>query len=466
MASLTQYFGLQRLDGGESFAANAWKFTDEDKVIVDRLLYLALSGHSHTGAAAGGEGTPDSPELTLLTSGGSLPPATRIYYRITLVDALGNESVGSIEVFIDTPDAITEPNAPVPRYETSGGTLLAGGYFYVLSAYTDVNTQETRALHSGQTIIPTGATNQVILTLPDLPSGASGFNVYRRKPGASQNHYLASIDMTVATPPDEYVDDGSVSEDCNRGLPVTNTTNSANRVTVDFPGASPVIPADYTWKVYRTMVAGQYASSLLQWVVETTVENGDIVVTSIDDIGQATLTGRPPDVTQLAGSPAKVLLTDGAEVQGSLPLGMTAFPHIVTFSYPGTLSTTIGDSVWVCEAPAATIIGCRASLGRGSVPAATPVLVDVNKGSGATPVYITIYTSQGNRPAVPVGLQRGTRKAPAIVSLVEGDSLTVDIDQAGGAASPTDENLTVHVYMILHGYPDDESFVPGTTTGT
>lgn len=456
MPSFTQYFGLQRLDGGESFAENGWKFTNEDRILIDRLLFLALSGHHHDGAAAGGEGAPAAPSLELDTDGGSLPPGTRIYYRITLVDTIGNESVGSPEAFVDTPNAITEPAGPAPRWEATGGTILAGAYFYILSAYTDVNTQETRALNAGNLVVPAGATNQIILDLPDLPVGASGFNVYRRKPGASQYYYLDSIDMTVATPPTEYVDDGSISEDCTRGVPVTNTTNSANSVTISYPGTTPVLPDGYTWKIYRTMVPGQYTNSLLHWVVETTVEDGDIIVISFIDTGQATQAGRPPDVSQQVASPDKVIITDGAEVQGRLPMSqMSAFPVPITFAYPGDVEEVEGTFVWTCPFPQATIINARAALGVGSVPSVDDIIVDVNVGTGgATPVMQTIYATQANRPKVLLGQQVGQPTEPDAVmaEMVEGDVMTVDVDQAVIGATLTEYDLSVTVLLYAYGF--------------
>jgi hypothetical protein len=466
MASLTEYFGLQRLSVGESFGTNGGKFIDEDRVILDRLLYMALSGHHHTGAAGGGD-APDAPTLILDDEGGSLPAGTRVYYRITLVDTVGNETTASPEVYVDTPNPITEPAGPAPRYETTGGTILAGAYFYLLSAYTDVNTQETRALNAGTLVVPTGSTNKIILDLPDLPAGASGFNVYKRGPGASSYHYLATIDMQVATPPTEYEDDGSVAEDCNRGVPVSNTTNSANEVTVVFPGTTPVVPEGYTWKIYRTMVAGNYTNSLLAWVVETETEGGGDIVTSFIDIGQATSAGRPPDVNQVVSSPDKVQLTDGAEVQGRLPVSrMSAFPYSVTFAYPGdledtTLGGTEGTFVWVCPFPQATIMNARAALGVGSVPSVDDIIVDVNVGGGATPVMQTIYPDQTQRPRVLLGQQVGQPKAPdvSMAEMVEGDVMSVDIDQALIGATATESDLSVTVLLFVYGWTAPESHV-------
>lgn len=456
MAELTIYFGLQKISGGDSFGENGWKFSDEDRVIIDRLLYMALSGHHHNGALAGGEGQPDPPELSLDTSSGSLPAATRLYYRITLVDAVGNESIASLETYIDTPDSVTQPNAPAATYESTGGTLLAGPYFYMFSAYTDVNTHESRAVNASTVMLPSGATNRITLDLPDVPDGATGFNIYRRKPGANAYVYLDSIDMSVATPPTNYIDDGSVTEDPNRGVPVTNTTNSSNTVTIAFPGVTPVIPEGYTWKIYRTAIPAQYTNSLLWWVVETTESNGDIIRPTFVDEGQATRTGRPPDVSQQIASPGQIILTDAEEVTGRLPMGnVSAFPFSVTFAYPGTLETAVtGTFVWTCPFPQATIISSRASLGRGSAPSVASVIADVTLTTGAaTPVTTTIYANQANRPKVLVGEQIGdVTPTPDITEIVAGDSLSVDLDQITSGATPTEYDLSVTVLLYVYGF--------------
>jgi hypothetical protein len=271
--------------------------------------------------------------------------------------------------------------------------------------------------------------------------------------------------MNVATPPTTWVDTGAIAANCDRGVPVANTTRNTNTITITYPGATPIVPVGYTWKIYRTYVANSWQNSLLHYVVETISISSTVIVPFYVDNGQSTQVGQPPTFSYAASSPDQVLLTDAAEVQGTLPMGNTSFPMEVTFDFPGDFSIpTTGIAIWMCEFPAATIIGCRASLGVNK-SASGFVQVDVNKGtSSATPTFSTIYTTQGNRPAINSGQSRGSRTVPDIKSLVVGESLSVDIDAIGGA-TPLISYLTVTVYMIAHGYPTT-SFVPGTTTGT
>lgn len=461
MAGETSHYGFQKLTQGDPFSTNGYKFTEADREQMDRLIWLGAEGHHHTGEDSIVVGPSVAPSLALSLTGGTIPAGSTVYYKYTYVDENGNETAGSPESSVETPAAVAEPGTPTLSILSTGGSLQPGNYYYVLSAYTNAITQETMARNPNYITVPIGTTtNKITLTMPSVPTGADGFNIYRRRPGTASYVYLTSVVAATTT----FIDTGATAEDVLRVLPTRNTTNASNAVLVSLPGATPAVPVGSTWRVYRTYLSSNYDNSLLHHVTEETFEGSGIIAVDTEDVGNATTAGKPPLTTLSVSSPAKIDLE--SEVEGSLPLGLTGFPFIVTFAYPGPLDTAEGTVPWVCEAPAATIIGCRATLGKGSVPAATQVLVDVNKGTGATPTYTTIYTVQANRPYVPVGLQRGPRQTPAIRSLVVGDSLTADVDQVGGGATPTDQDLTINVYMILHGYPTGTAFVPGTSTGT
>jgi hypothetical protein len=329
------------------------------------------------------------------------------------------------------------------------GTLIGGTYFYVLSAYQVTSTSETLALTSGSTTTANTNTNKNTLTLPSLPAGATGFNIYRKRPGASKFYFLAST--TSAS----FVDDGSIAEDCDRSLPTENTTNSTNKVTITLSGA---VPVGMTWKLYRTFVNGDYDNSLVHHVVEETAVGSGIITNTYVDIGNPTTTGRPSERNQVVGSPEKIDLEDGTEIQGRLPMSqVSGYPHAEPFLYKGPLAVTTGEVPWLCPFPNFRITGVRCTLGKGSVATGSDVIVDVNKGTGTTPTYTTIFTTAGNRPKVTVGNQVGAVAVPDVIELVAGDTLTVDIDavDSGGPA----ENIVIVVYGIVYGYTDPNSVV-------
>lgn len=439
----TDHYGFTRLVAGENFQQDGYKYTSEDRDLIDRLLYLGAESHRHTGAAGDPE-TPGVLGVSVNTTAGSLPAGSRIYYKHTLVDSDGFESAPSDEVFVDTLGPVAEPSAPILTVQSTGGSLLPGQYYYVLTAHTAVNTNETKALHPTYITVPLGtATNTITLTLPTRPAGASGFNIYRKKPGSSRYDFLAST-ASIST----YVDDGSVEEDCNRVVPARNSTNSTNSVVANIG----TVPVGYTWKLYRTLMAGFYDGSLLHHVVEETSEGSGIITGTYLDLGLGTLAGKPPTTSQIVNAPPQVDLE--SEVQGRLAMGrVSAFPFVATFHFPGPLVLINGTALLPIEFPQATIIGVRASLGRGYAPSAADVIVDVELlRFGATPSEGTIFTDQATRPKVLVGQTVGARVVPQITELVAGDALACNIEQVGGGATPTDRDLTVNILMYTYGW--------------
>lgn len=448
----TNRFHLATLESGDEFSEEGYKYTNADRQQIDRLLEIGAETHVHNGAVGSENDPEDPPELTLDTAGsGGIGSGERVRYKFTLVDAVGNESAASPEAYVDTPDPVESPAATTLSSATTGGSLLPGNYFYCLSAYVDFNTSETKAPNRAYITVPVGtATNVVTLTLPALPFGATGFNIYRRAPGSPKYFYLASVDMDVATPPDSYDDDGSVTPDAGRTLPISNSTFSSNSVTVSYPGATPVVPDGYTWKIYRTYESGEYDDSFLTWVVEETSEGSGVIVTEYEDVGAGTTTGAPPAYSQIVDSPSKIDLTDAAEVQGTLPPGLNVVPFVYSFVVPGQVTVGTNEEVWICEFDYAQILYCRANLGVNSTPDSTDVIVDVNKYTAldATPTWSTIYTTQANRPTVPVGEFFGGTYEPDVTGLYLGEALAIDVDQAGGGIN-SDADLTVNIVMLV-----------------
>lgn len=446
----TPRYHLSTMGPNDSFSADGYKFTDADRRLLELLGYLGAEAHHHTGAA-GVASTPVTPVLTLDATLGSIPGGTRAFYKITLVDPNGLESSPSPEVYIDTPAALAPPAAPSIAVLPTGGSLQPGTRYYAISAYFPTSTEETTAPNVAPIQIFSGSTNRVRLTRPTLPVGAAGWNVYRRDIGEVDYFYVASVAAGTTT----WIDDGSVASACDRRRPQTNGTNATNSISVCLGGATPVLAAGWTWRIYRTYVNASYVNSFLHHVVEETSEGSGVTTECYIDTGFGTMPGQPPSSAPVIGSPPKVLLTGGAEVQGCLPYtNVAGFPFVVTFQFSGTVVAQDGTGIWICEFPTFTILGVRASLGRNSVPAAQNVIADVKKWTGniATPQWTSIFTSTGARPQVAVGAMIGTRKTPQSPGLVAGDAIVADVLQAGGGATPTDTDLTVNVYGIAGGY--------------
>ena len=106
-----------------------------------------------------------------------------------------------------------------------------------MTAYTTANTLETKIGGIGYKTVNTGTTtNEITITMPSLPTGATGFNIYRKGPGNPRYYYLAS------TTGSSYVDDGSTALTTSRTTPNNNRTFNTNKVIVTYPGATPAVP--------------------------------------------------------------------------------------------------------------------------------------------------------------------------------------------------------------------------------
>ncbi len=454
----TEHYGFNKIGPGSgSLSDDGSKFTELDRDTIDTLIYNSYV-HTHDGSNA--ETLPDLDPATLVElAGGSLPAGTPVYYTYTIVAPSGLETEGATVVSATTPTAVASPAAASLVFDNVGGVLTPGQYFYAITAYTGTTNSETTPSPDRATLtVPPGtSTNQITVTLPALPAGATGFNIYRRKPGGvNYNH----IFTTVGGGGSEVVDNG-IQEDPNRLMPTSNTTSVGIGYTVTLPFATTLLPSGYSWKLYRTFANGNWARSLLHHVVEETAPASGIIVDFYDDSGTvATSTGEPPLVSQLRGSPAKISLDDSSEVDGRLPLArMSAFPHTVTFAYASSLQVQTGKSVWVCPFPQARVISATASIGNGTPPTGADIIADINKGSGLTPTFSTIFTTQGNRPRVLAGNRVGAPATPDLAQreMVTGDTLLVDIDQVGSSTAGSD--LSITVLFFVYGWTDPDSEV-------
>lgn len=441
MAGTTDHYGLQKIQAGDDFSINSYKFTDADRETIDRVMYTGAVGHRHRGQD--GLSTPPDlgPTLTLDTTQGVIPASTRVYYKYTYVDEQGNETAGSPETFVETPQALQAPGAPTLAYTTTGGTLIAGNYFYTLTAYEDATTSETTSTSPNSITVPTGTTtNKVTLTLPTLPLGADGFNIYRKKPGGLGYFWIASTVSTTT-----FVDTG-FADDCNRTLPTTNTTNMSNAVEVCLPGATPTVPEGFTWKLYRTYTSGEYTNSRLAHIVEETFEGSGVIDPCYTDLGAGTTTGQPPSTNFTYGDPSEIDLTDGAEVQGTLPPGSVAvFPVQIVLQEDDAFTAGRKKDVWICEFPTFIIKGVRASVQEPG--SSQDIVVDVTKGD--QPDSATSIFTVPTRPTVPQYGYFGTVATPtsvAVGTVTQGQVLVLDIAQDGGGATPNHRDLDVTVF--------------------
>ncbi len=308
MPEYTHNYDLIRLLPGEGLSTDNNKAMTLDRDTIDAVMYQGATAHVHNGATAAGGGDVGGRtiDLDLQTDAGGIPAGIRAHYMFSLV-VDGVETAPSAVVFVDTASPVPAPAAPSLVTASTGGSLLPGSTFYMLTAWVGENTQETQGLHAAHITVPSGTSTNTVTITPTVPAGADGYNVYRKKPGGVRYAFLASVTGTG-----DYVDTGGV-EDANRTTPSANYTNSQNHVVVDLVGAA--LDTGDSWKLYRTFVEDDFAESLIATISEP--------VTTFDDLG-AMGSGSPPLTGLEVTNPSKIVLTGGAEVQGTLPASMVS----------------------------------------------------------------------------------------------------------------------------------------------
>lgn len=443
MASQTPRFGFTTFDSvNDTFNTRGWKFPGADRIRMDQILAYAAELHQHTGeSSAPPEAVASPPTLVPGPLDGTFPANRAIYYRTALVDTRGQEHAASQTAVVYTAPPVLRPEPFLTAPSPGVGTLEPGIYVYALSAYTWENRSETPL--SAQATGRLDAIGGFALFLPPTPSGATGFNVYRKGPTDAELYWVGTAPATTVT--GEVWNDTGLKIDRLRTVPTSNTTSNTNSVSV--APASPV-PAGFTLKIYRTLTPTNWDRSLLVWTA----------VTPFRDTGHATQNGSPPGANAAIKSPPKINLATDA--QGRPPAGLTPTTFVANFSFPGPVTT--GSSVWqwLDEFDDARVLAFRANLGRGSTPAVRPVRVVLDRRAAGTVLWhryqnpdtlvdlvAEIPVGQTTSPTVPVpfGAQPGTH-------LTRGMALRPTVLQSGGGVTPTDSDLAFTVTLaVRHG---------------
>lgn len=437
MGNRTDRFGFTTFDNEkDDLAAGNYKAFGADQINLDRLLRVATETHRHDGSVYS-QTVPAPPALDIDLVGGSLPPNTSIYYRVALVDPFGQEQLASQTASLVTP--VQSPTPTAPQLETfSTGILPPGDYQYAVSAYVGDTLHETpMSPTTSGTLTPMQWGFRI--TFPRLPSGATGFNVYRKGPTESGFNFLLNAEGIP------YVyDDGSIERSRARTSPTTNTTTTTTVVIVN----GPIPQGGWTCKIYRTFDSSDWNRTLIGWVPEL----------PFIDVGAQPEAGYPPDSGAGVGGAPKISLED--ETAGFLPSGLVPAKVTVLFNMPGTLETGTSHWQWINDFDLFTPLTARAHLGVGSVPAELPVLVAVEYRYAGTTDWLR-YTQPGSgqtlMPEIPVGQRLSSQHFVAWYTdppLVfrPGDAFRAVVLQTGGGDPATDENLTVTLAGIArHG---------------
>lgn len=466
-SSLTTHLGFNKFGPSGAIADEGYKFALKDRELLDALLWTLLN-HDHRqvyNARLADPSFDQPPALTVSTTGGTLPAGKNYFYKFSYIDADGNETAGSTAGFTNTPPALAAPVSQNLTTATTGGTLAPGTYRYAMSFYQSAGGQTT-APNISTIVVPTGtSTNTVTIPLQTLPSGATGWKIYRRAPGELEYFLLAT---TTSGP--NYTDDGSVSPDCTKRRPTINDTNSTNKITVALPANELPLDDRVTgWRIYRTNTSGSYPyNSLLATVVETTTEGGSDLVTSYDDVGGQLSAGiplvqsaTPPPVPQLdAGD---IFSAASSRLPSSLaPLGVRQF---YTF-LPGTLAIQDYNQVYIphdmlVERIDGYYTGANPTGLVQGVAAQGTLTMDTNPTNNDTMTVDTkTYTFQDTLTDVDGNVKIGATLAATQANIVAAFNLT------GIAGTDYAASMTAHTTVNMAAFAADNSVLTAKTKGT
>lgn len=424
MPESSRRFGLMKLvNDRDNVSLANHKFTDADRSLVDRLLAYGVEAHVHDAAVA-----PVAADLTMPTlagsDGGMLPGGVVVHYRYTYVDVAGNETLASPVASAVTAEPVVTPAAPIVTPGTTG-TLPAGRYAYVVSAYSNDDRHET--LPSPPAVAVLHSVGGVSIQLPTLPSGADGWNIYRSGPAESRFHYLTSALATDAT-----VDDQGAYTAEARVAPTKNTSGQGSSITVTI--AAP--PSGYTWRLYRTYDPSRWTNSLLAHLASGT---------TYEDIGLGAGPGEPLARSAAVSGAPKIELTDAAHVQGALPPGTNVIPYEVVFQFGSSIFSEpsgVDGQIWVNEFEYADIIEIYVTSGVGQDSHDT-IFANIDK-------YMVLGDYWEN--LIGTGLLDGEESASDsdnfVPQLTQGDILRARVTPLG--ATVDDLSVTV-LLLVAHG---------------
>ena len=340
MAGLTPRFGFNHFGSGEpgSISDDGLKYTGYDRLLLDQLL-SQIERHDHRKHPRAEAAIP-APSATLSNVGGSLEGGYTYYYKVSVVDQWGVESVASDQVEVEIPDLLEIPEAPFISQDSTPGSLLPGFYYYAVTALRGAEESPIGAV-TAATLID-GETS-FLVTMPEAED-ADAFSIWRM--GSND----AGFTRIGSTSDPTFVDNGSVPADpcaCDPGVapPTDHQGASDYSITITLPPDLDLTTAR-GWRIYRSNDSDIFDSaSLLIEVVERTDEWDESapLVRSYVDTGDETIAGRPMASDQNMRF-SEFTFDGGAELPD--PAG---YPELYPFVANGRLNFILSGQ-WVAPA--------------------------------------------------------------------------------------------------------------------
>ena len=133
---------------------------------------------------------------------------------------------------------------------------------------------------------------------------------------------------------------------------------------------------------------------------------------------------------------AELITAIGADIK----LLKAAPSESASFSKGGTLGVMSGSFRYPIKGGTFEIVSIAAMVG--TAPTGSSLIVDVNKNG------VTIFTSQSNRPTISAGGNSAAVGSHSTTTVVDGDYLSVDIDQVGSSVPGSDLVVVVRLRRV------------------
>lgn len=349
--TLTDRFGFSRFGPGVGGSLNddGGKFSDSDRVVLDRIL-TAFESHTHSDAAGGVRMPNPDAALSAVysTTGGTLRGGKTYYYSYTVLDRYGLESAPAPVTEVVTPAPLMTPEAP-QVYADGGGSLPPGVYLYGVTAFGLDDKETTLSAPVPVTLLQGDGGARVALPQTTAVWGPIQYQVWRQSPVSN-----GWTRVGTALSNTEFIDDGSVPDDdcaCDPAHqpPQVNLTAASGSVKLTVPESVRSFLLNSSqwesrgWRLYRSEVVGTWSGqSLVAEVVATVAEAGGDRMFEVTDTGSELLFGMPPLVSRCLAASAP-FVTPLLPVEDALPTG--ARPGATLIS--GAAQYTYTDTGWV-----------------------------------------------------------------------------------------------------------------------
>lgn len=187
-----------------------------------------------------------------------------------------------------------------------------------------------------------------------------------------------------------------------------------------------VTGAQLTAEVDKAIAGGEWLIVLFHNIIDTVVVSTDVATAAFNTFIDYLSTNSVP--VRLA---SEMLAIPAVQPQPII--------ETYTLAVQGTLTVATGKSRIYLEGSYA-VETIRVAVS--TAPTGSTVLVDVNKNG------TTLFTTQGNRPAIAISGFSATSNRPDVKTFAAGDYLSADVDQVGSTIPGSDLTVTVRLRKL------------------